>query len=79
MKKITFILSLFACTFAFAQNGGDDCASAVVITEGSFTDTTINGDGTTNNGDDAWFSFTPASSGTMTISVCADPDQPDTR
>lgn len=80
MKKITLLFTLFAFAFGFAQNGGDDCASAVVVTAGSFTDTTIN-DVTagTNNGDSAWFSFTAPSNGTMAISVCADPDDPDTR
>ena len=80
MKKITLLFTLFAFSFGFAQNGGDDCANAVVVTAGSFTDTTIN-DVTagTANGDSAWFSFTAPANGTMALSVCADPDDPDTR
>ncbi len=80
MKKITLCFALLAFAFGFAQNGGDDCASAVVITEGSFTDTTIN-DITPggNNGDGAWFVYTPTADGTIEISSCADPDDPDTR
>ena len=31
MKKITLLITLFACSFGFAQSGGDNCGIAVAI------------------------------------------------
>ena len=76
MKKITLLLALFLISsLGFAQ---DDCTTAIVVTEGSRVDDQIAGDGTAANGDDIWFSFTPASTGLISISVCADISDPDT-
>jgi len=83
MKKITLLLFTFlAVTLGFSQNGGDDCASAVAITPGSFTATTITaasagGEMGGGGNDSAWFSYTPAASGTMNIFSCLGGD--DTR
>ena len=75
MKKITTLLMLvFATTFGWqvsAQNGGDDCVSAVIVTEGMITQTQINdASGGTNGGDSAWFVYTPAESGTIDVNSC---------
>jgi hypothetical protein len=84
MKKITMLaaISLVAlCGWqSNAQNGGDDCASAVVVVPGTFTETTIT-DTTPglDNGDAAWFSYTPSDNGTVTIDSGIDLDLPDTR
>lgn len=72
MRKITLLFTLFALTFGFAQNGGDDCASAVEISDGvQVTQTQIN-DVTpdTNNGDSAWFFWTATGNGTIEIASC---------
>ena len=72
MKKITLLtLCLLALTFSNAQAGGDTCATAVVATEGSYVATLIN-DVTpgTNNGDAAWFAYTPAADGTINVNSC---------
>lgn len=80
MKKITlFLFALFATSLSFAQNGGDTCGAAVAVNPAgeSFTGTLITQDsaggelgstGTTY--DAAWFSYTPAADGTITISAC---------
>lgn len=73
MKKITLILAFLSFTFGFTQNGGDTCGTAVPVTPGSFTVTTITQgiNGATNAGlDAAWFSFTPVSDGTIDVSSC---------
>ncbi len=77
MKKITSFLALFlAVTMGIAQ---DDCTTATAVTEGSYTSQINDAIPGINNGDDIWFSFSPAASGALTISVCDDPDNPDTR
>ncbi|MGF1556443.1 T9SS type A sorting domain-containing protein [Paucihalobacter sp.] len=73
MKKITFFLLSLTTVFSFAQNGGDTCASAVAVTPGSFTGTTITQgvSGATAAGfDAAWFAFTPDEDGTIDVSSC---------
>ncbi|GER60882.1 hypothetical protein ULMA_29900 [Patiriisocius marinus] len=51
--------------------GGDDCASAVAVTEGTYFQTQIN-DATagTNNGDSAWFAYTASEDGTVNVNSC---------
>lgn len=76
MRKITKLLMALVLTLfgwqANAQNGGDDCANAVVALEGNFTATTIN-DVTagTANGDSAWFVYTATADGLLNISSCS--------
>ena len=76
MKKITLLFFTFlAVTFGFSQNGGDDCGSAVIVTPGSFTATTITaasagGEMGGGGNDSAWFSYTPAASGTINVFSC---------
>lgn len=62
--------------------GGDDCASAAPITEGSFPATTSDNAGlelfssdcvVISNQIDEWFSFTATSDGTLTVSTCSGP------
>ncbi len=77
MKKITLLLSLLLITsLGFAQ---DDCTTATVVTEGSYTSQINDAVPGIDNGDDIWFSFTPTVSGIISISVCDDLDDPDTR
>lgn len=88
MKKITLLITLFAFSFGFSQNGGDNCGSAVVIptTAGTtnYTATTINqtsggGEmGSPQPRDAAWFSFSPTIDGTIDVSSCGNPSS-DTR
>uniref|UniRef100_UPI0040492FF5 T9SS type A sorting domain-containing protein n=1 Tax=Gelidibacter sp. TaxID=2018083 RepID=UPI0040492FF5 len=76
MKKITLLLFLVSASFGFAQNGGDTCGTAVVATPGTYTGTLITQgtaggvQGTTQPRDAAWFSYTPATSGTIDVSSC---------
>lgn len=75
MKKITTLLMLAIATTlgwqANAQNGSDDCANAVAVTEGMITQTEINdANAGNNNGDSAWFVYTPAASGTIDVNSC---------
>ena len=76
MKKITLLLFAFlVATFGFSQNGGDTCATAVVVTPGSFTATTITSDsagGEMGGGgnDSAWFSYTATADGTIDVESC---------
>jgi hypothetical protein len=76
MKKITTLILIISTMFGLAQNGGSTCGTAVAITPGSFTDTTINIGvaGSEMSGftfrSSAWFSFTPAEDGTIDVSSC---------
>lgn len=73
MKKITFLFLSLTALFSFAQNGGDTCGTAVAVTPGSFTATTITQgiSGATAAGlDAAWFTFTPAEDGLIDVSSC---------
>ncbi len=84
MKKITMIalivLTALLGTQTNAQNGGDDCAGAVIVVPGIFTDTTITDNiPGNNNGDAAWFSYTASSDGFITVNSGIDIDTPDTR
>ena len=73
MKKITLLLAMLAFSFGFSQ---DTCGTAVVITPGAFTatqptDATGGSEmGAVGTYDSAWFSYTPAGDGLMTISAC---------
>ncbi|PNQ72679.1 hypothetical protein C1T31_11085 [Hanstruepera neustonica] len=71
MKKITLLFTFLSISFGFSQNGGVDCASAVSVSTGTITGTTITD---TNAGADendfAWFSFTAPGDGTMILSSC---------
>jgi hypothetical protein len=76
MKKITLLSFLMSSVMGFAQNGGNTCATAVAVTPGNFTATTINTgvSGSEMSGQtffsSAWFSFTPAEDGTIDVSSC---------
>ncbi len=75
MRRIYILSMLFLATsFGWqtnAQNGGEDCASAVIALEGTITQTQINDlSGGANGGDSAWFVYTPTGSGTIDIASC---------
>ena len=75
MRRIYILSMLFlASSFGWqssAQNGGEDCASAVIALEGTITQTQINDlSGGANGGDSAWFVYTPTGSGTIDIASC---------
>ena len=76
MKKITSFLTVLCFSLLSlqmqAQNGGDDCASAVAVDAGMVSDTTIN-DVTagTANGDSAWFVYTATDDGTISVNSCS--------
>jgi hypothetical protein len=75
MKK-NYILFLLVVATSFtwqtkAQNGGDNCASAVEISEGSVFQTQINDvSGGANGGDSAWFVYNPSENGTINVNSC---------
>jgi hypothetical protein len=73
-KKYILFLVVLATSFTWqtkAQNGGDNCASAVEISEGSVTQTQINDvSGGANGGDAAWFVYTPSENGTINVNSC---------
>ena len=75
MRRIYILSMLFLATsFGWktsAQNGGEDCSSAVIAIEGTITQTQINDlSGGANGGDSAWFVYTPAGSGTIDVASC---------
>ena len=75
MRRFYILSMLFlASSFGWqssAQNGGEDCASAVIALEGTITQTQINDlSGGANGGDSAWFVYTPTGSGTIDVASC---------
>jgi hypothetical protein len=88
MKRIYILSMLFLATsFGWqtnAQNGGDTCADAVVVTPGIYSDAAItigSGSATQVGGTDAmWYSYVAGGDGTININSCAsDPAGIDTR
>ena len=88
MRRI-YILSMLLLATSFgwqtsAQNGGDTCAEAVVVTPGIYSDAAItigSGSATQAGGIDAmWYSYVAEGDGTININSCAsDPVGIDTR
>ena len=75
MKKITILFTLLAFTFGFAQNGGDDCASAVAVVVGPVSGTTITaGPSMSEMGgtgrDSAFFIYTATGDGYLDVNSC---------
>ena len=75
MKKITTIFTMVLLAGLSwqtnAQNGGDTCATAVIVEDGAVTGTVINdASGGINGGDSAWFVYTASSDGTLAINSC---------
>lgn len=60
---------IFSYTTGAQTVGGTDCASSVVVTEGSFQ-SNINGTAPTNNGDSIWFVYTATELGSLTVDSC---------
>ncbi|OAB78546.1 fibronectin type III domain-containing protein [Cochleicola gelatinilyticus] len=84
MRKFTLLFSAILCLAGLwqghAQNGGVDCDNAVTVTPGSITGALITDTGGTNNtGDAIWYLYSPAESGTITISSCGNATGMDTR
>lgn len=89
MKKIySFFSALFIgalSSVSLAQTGGIDCSSAVSVTSGTYSFSTITGAGASNacfgsGGTGAsWYSFTAPCDGTLDVSSGIDPSLPDTR
>ncbi|WP_452226769.1 T9SS type A sorting domain-containing protein [Lacinutrix cladophorae] len=76
MKKITLILFCFL-TFSFFVNAQDTCAGASIITAGTYTVQNINGTegttvicsgGSTTGPAAEWYTYTPTTSGSATVS-----------
>lgn len=76
MKKITLLLFTFL-TFSYVANSQDTCAGATAITAGTYNVTTIDGTegttvicsgGTTTAVAAEWYTYTPTTSGSATIS-----------
>jgi hypothetical protein len=75
MKKYYILIFLvLGTTFSWqanAQNGGDNCASAVTVSAETIVQTEINDlSGGINGGDSAWFVYTPSESGYISVSSC---------
>lgn len=66
------LVLLFSITvFTQAQNGGDTCTAAVVIQQGSVSQTQINDlSGGANGGDAAWFVYTASENGFINVNSC---------
>ncbi|MFK7750748.1 MAG: T9SS type A sorting domain-containing protein [Kordia sp.] len=82
MKKITLLL-LFSLFFTFKGIAQDTCATATAITAGTYTVTAVNGtegttticSGATTTGAAAeWYTYTPLTSGSATVSSNILPD-----
>lgn len=75
MKKITqwLAVALFIGASWQAQAQGTTCATATPVTPGTYTAAALTGTGATNAGATAaaWYSFTPASTGTLNINSCS--------
>ena len=73
-KKYHLFLLVLIASFTIytqAQNGGDTCSTAVVVLEGSISQTQINDvSGGANGGDAAWFVYTPSENGTINVNSC---------
>ncbi len=74
-KGITQFLLLVMIAFCWQGNAQDDCASAVPVTPGDITGTTITeGTGSAEmapaGADSAWFAFTAPGDGTIDVSSC---------
>ena len=74
--KNNYNLFLLVLIFSFsmhlhAQNGGDTCNAAVVVTVGSISQTQINDvSGGADGGDAAWFVYTASENGTINVNSC---------
>ena len=66
------LVLLFSITvFTQAQNGGDTCTAAVVIQQGSVSQTQINDlSGGANGGDAAWFVYSASENGFINVNSC---------
>ena len=86
-KKYILFLLVLATSFTWqtnAQNGGDNCANAVLITPAIYSDVAITvgtGGASQDDATDAmWYSYTATGNGTININSCAsDPAGIDTR
>ncbi|MEZ4802873.1 MAG: T9SS type A sorting domain-containing protein [Gelidibacter sp.] len=77
MRKITFLFTLLIAVLGFNGFAQDTCGTAVAVTSGTVNTTTIvDGSGGAEMGvldgaaDSAWYSYTPASDGTILVSAC---------
>jgi hypothetical protein len=69
--SITLIVTILLSNLLNAQ--GSTCATATVVTPGTYTANTLSGSGATNAGATAaaWYSFTPPASGYININSCS--------
>ncbi|MFT7072422.1 MAG: hypothetical protein ACJAX3_001399 [Patiriisocius sp.] len=74
MKKITkFLIIAFLTSVSCdmnAQNGRDNCSSAIIITKGTILQTTIAQTNGGNRNDSAWFISAATAAGTINVNSC---------
>ena len=73
MKNLLLLISFFTLASPLKISAqGASCATALPVTPGTFTAATLIGTATQNDADSAgWYSFTPTSSGILSINSCS--------